>query len=87
MLHSDLTSWDQSPMNFENSEYNFENSPMNFNNSPGNFLNSPMNWGSDRIIRDNEGHAEGYAVPKPGGGINYFDLEGHRKGYQGPDRP
>ena len=81
---ADVTNWDNNPMNFENSEMNFENSPMNYNNSPMNYQNNPMNYNSDRIIRDNSGHAMGYEVPKPDGGVNYFDLSGHRKGYQGP---
>lgn len=81
---ADVTNWDNNPMNYENSEMNFDNSPMNYNNSPMNFQNNPMNYNSDRIIRDNSGHAMGYEVPKPDGGVNYFDLGGHRKGYQGP---
>lgn len=81
---ADITNWDNNPMNFENSEMNFENSPMNFENSPMNFKNSPNNFNSDRIIRDNSGHAMGYEVPKPDGGVNYYDFQGHRRGYQGP---
>jgi hypothetical protein len=81
---ADVTNWDNNPMNFENSEMNFENSPMNFENSPMNFKNSPNNFNSDRIIRDNSGHAMGYEVPKPDGGVNYYDFQGHRRGYQGP---
>lgn len=81
---ADVTNWDNNPMNFENSEMNFENSPMNFNNSPMNFENSPMNFNSERVIRDNSGNPLGYEVPKPNGGVNYYDLEGHRKAYQGP---
>ena len=81
---ADVTNWNNNPMNFENSEMNFENSPMNYNNSPMNYQNNPMNYNSDRIIRDNSGHAMGYEVPKPDGGVNYFDLSGQRKGYQGP---
>lgn len=82
---ADVTSWNNSPMNYQNSEMNYENSPMNYNNSPMNYENSPMNYNSERIIRDNSGQATGYAVPKSDGGVNYFDMEGHREGYQGPD--
>ena len=81
---ADVTNWENNPLNFENSEMNFENNSMNFNNSPMNFQNNPMNFNSERIIRDNQGHAMGYEVPKPDGGVNYFDLQGHRRGYQGP---
>jgi len=82
IIHADATNWANSPNNFENSPLNFQNSPNNFNNSPMNFQNNPMNLNSDRIIRDNSGHARGYAVPKSDGGVNYFDLQGHREGYE-----
>ena len=82
IVHADVTNWANSPNNFENSPLNFQNSPNNFNNSPMNFQNNPMNLNSDRIIRDNSGHARGYAVPKSDGGVNYFDLQGHREGYE-----
>ncbi len=81
---ADVTDYNNSPYNYENSEMNYENSPMNYNNSPLNYQNSPLNYNSDRIVRDNSGHAMGYAVPKPDGGVNYFDMQGHREGYQGP---
>ena len=81
----DVTSWTNSPYNYENSEMNYENSPFNYNNSPMNYKNSPLNYNSDRIVRDNSGHAMGYAVPKSDGGVNYYDMQGHRRGYQGPD--
>lgn len=82
---TDVTNWNNSPLNYENSEINYENSSLNYNNSPMNYENSPMNYNSDRIIRDNSGHATGYAVPKSDGGVNYFDMQGHRRAYQGPD--
>jgi len=81
-VHADVTNWANNPNNFENSTMNFDNSPMNYNNSPMNFQNNPMNLNSDRIIRDNSGNARGYAVPKSDGGVNYFDLQGHREGYE-----
>lgn len=82
---ADVTNWENSPYNYENSELNYENSPLNYNNSPLNYQNSPLNYNSDRIVRDNSGHAMGYAVPKSDGGVNYYDMQGHRRGYQGPD--
>lgn len=84
-VSADITSWNNSPYNYQNSEMNYKNSPMNYNNSPMNYENSPMNYNSERIIRDNSGRATGYAVPKSDGGVNYFDLHGHREGYQAPD--
>jgi hypothetical protein len=50
-----------------------------------NMENNPININSDRIIRDSSGEATGYAVPKADGGVNYYDLQGNRQGYQGPD--
>ena len=77
--------WNSSPSNFDNSPSNFENSPSNFNNSPSNWENSPSNLNSDRIVRDPDGQAMGYAVPKPDGGVNYFSLDGERKAYTPPE--
>ena len=76
------TDWNGSPYNWKNSPYNYENSPYNFKNSPYNWDNSPYKWNNDRIIRDNQGKAKGYAVPKEDGGANYYDLKGNRKGYK-----
>lgn len=84
-VDADVTNWNNSPYNFQNSEMNWENSPMNFRNSPMNMENNPININSDRIIRDSSGEATGYAVPKADGGVNYYDLQGNRQGYQGPD--
>ena len=81
---ADVTNWENNPMNYENSQLNYENSSMNYNNSPMNYENSPMNYNSDRIVRDNSGHAIGYEVPKSDGGVNYFDMQGHRQAYQRP---
>jgi hypothetical protein len=74
--------FNDSILNFENSPLNFQNSPLNFENSPQNFENSPQKFNNDRIIRDNNGQPKGYFVPKSDGGINYFDLNGNRQGYQ-----
>jgi hypothetical protein len=75
------TSWNASPYNYNNSPYNYNNSPYNFNNSPYNFRNSPYNMFSDRGIYGADGTREGYAVPRPDGGLNYFNNAGKRWGY------
>ena len=56
-------------------------SPYNWNNNPNNWENNPSNWSSDRIIRDNNGDATGYAVPNSNGVTNIYDLDGNREGY------
>jgi hypothetical protein len=76
------TDWDSSPHNWKNSPYNWKNSPHNWRNNPHNWDNSPYKWNNDRIIRDNQGRAKGYAVPKEDGGVNYYDFDGNRKGYK-----
>jgi hypothetical protein len=73
--------WSGSPNNWENSANNWDNSPSNWNNNPANWENSPNRYGNDRIIYDDRGNPSGYAVPKPSGGVNIFDLEGNRRGY------
>jgi hypothetical protein len=75
------TDWDSSPYNGKNSPYTWENSSHNGKNSPHNRDNSPYKWDNDRIIRDNQGRTKGYAAPKSGGGVNYFDFDGNRRGY------
>ena len=75
------TAWEDSPYNWDNSEHNWDNSPNNWENSPNNWENNPNNLNSDRIIRDNSGNPTGYAVPKPNGGANIYDLDGNREGY------
>ena len=76
-----VTSWENSPNNWDNSIHNWENSSNNWENSPNNWENSPNNWNSDRIIRDNNGDATGYAVPNSNGTINIYDFDGNREGY------
>jgi len=76
--------WTSSPNNWANLSSNWQNSPNNWRNSPNNWQNSPNRWGNERIIRDQSGRAAGYAVPRPDGGVNYFDLNGNRKAYQPP---
>jgi len=75
-------SWQNSPMNFNNSPMNFDNSPMNFRNSPMNYNNSQMNPNSNGIY-DTTGQYQGYAVPRPSGGTNFFSPDGTRTGYRG----
>ena len=76
-----VNSWEDSPYNWENSEHNWDNSSNNWKNSPNNWENNPNNWNSDRVIRDNDGNATGYAVPNSNGLINIYDLDGNREGY------
>ena len=76
-----VTSWEDSPYNWENSEHNWDNSSNNWENNPNNWENNPNNWNSDRVIRDNDGNATGYAVPNSNGVTNIYDLDGNREGY------
>ena len=76
-----VTSWEDSPYNWDNSEHNWDNSSNNWENSPNNWENNPNNWNSDRVIRDNDGNATGYAVPNSNGVTNIYDLDGNREGY------
>ena len=80
-LLAGTSSWEDSPYNWENSEHNWENSSNNWENSPNNWENNPNNWNSDRVIRDNDGNATGYAVPNSNGVTNIYDLDGNREGY------
>ena len=73
--------WNSNPNNWKNSSINWENSSINWKNNPNTWKNSPMKWGNDRIVRDTEGNPQGYAVPKKDGGVNFFDLDGNRRGY------
>jgi hypothetical protein len=60
---------------------NWDNSSLNWDNNSLNWDNNSNNWDSNRIIRNPDGNATGYAVPKADGGINYFNLDGVREGY------
>jgi hypothetical protein len=73
--------WNSSPYNWQNSPYNWQNSPHNWQNSPHNWQNSRHNWGNERVIRDERGNAQGYAVPRSDGGVNFFGYDGTRQGY------
>ena len=76
------TDSNSSPFNPKNSPFNPDNSSFNPKNSPFNPDNSQFKPNNDRIIRDNQGRATGYAVPKDDGGTNYYDLDGNRQGYK-----
>jgi hypothetical protein len=78
--------YNNSPNNYENSPNNYENSSSNYKNSPNNYENSPNKYGNDRITRDNEGNATGYAVPKDNGGVNFYNGNGDRTGYLPPSK-
>jgi hypothetical protein len=73
--------WESSPYNWENNSLNWDNSSLNWDNNSLNWDNNSNNWDSNRIIRNPDGNATGYAVPKADGGINYFNLDGVREGY------
>jgi len=79
--HAGVTAWEDSPSNWDNSPRNWENSSRNWENSPRNWDNSPSNFGNDRIIRNESGQPQGYAVPKADGGVNFYDASGNRTGY------
>ena len=53
--NTQITSWENSPLNYNNSPMNYNNSPMNYNNSPMNYNNSPMNYNSNNGVYDNNG--------------------------------
>lgn len=74
--------FNDSPHNWRNSPNNWDNSSHNWNNSRHNFNNSVNKFNNDRIIRGNSGKPSGFAVPKSGGGVNYFDLDGTRRGWR-----
>lgn len=73
--------FDDSIFNFKNSPYNFENSPYNYNNSPFNYENSQYNVYSKNATYNEIGQRNGYKVESSTGVTNYFDNQGHRKGY------
>jgi len=74
--------YENSPNRYENNSYNYDNNSSNYNNNPNNYENNLNNYSSSRIIRNESGNATGYAVPKANGGVNYFDTNGNRTGYQ-----
>ncbi len=62
--------------------FDWNSSPNNWQNSPNNWQNSPSRFGNERIMRDNRGNPQGYVVPRSDGGVNFFDTQGNRRGYQ-----
>ena len=76
-----ITSWENSPLNYKNSELNYQNSPLNYNNSPLNYQNSPLNTNSSNGVYDNNGNRIGYETKSNEGVTNIFDNNGNRIGY------
>jgi hypothetical protein len=74
--------WNNSPDNWKNSRQNWQNNPDNWKNSPQNWQNSADNYNNANGIYDSRGNRIGYSVPTPNGGINYFNSDGSRRGYQ-----
>jgi hypothetical protein len=74
--------WRNSPENWQNSSQNWDNSSQNWKNSPQNWQNSANNYYNANGIYDSNGNRTGYSVPSANGGINYFNNDGSRKGYQ-----
>ena len=71
-----------SSQNWANSPQNWQNSPDNWKNSPQNWQNSSNNFDNANGIYDSNGNRIGYSVPSANGGINYFNSDGSRRGYQ-----
>ena len=69
-----------SPYSIQNSPYSIENSPYSIQNSPYSIQNAPGAIGGNGIYGNN-GQWQGYAVPRPDGGLNVFDPSGNRTGY------
>ena len=76
-----ITSWENSPINYKNSELNYQNSPLNYNNSPLNYQNSPLNTNSTNGVYDNNGNRIGYETTSNEGVRNIFDNNGNRISY------
>jgi hypothetical protein len=81
--------WANSPQNWRNNPDNWQNSPQNYQNSAQDWKNSPQNWqnsannyNSSNGIYDSAGNRVGYSVPTANGGMNYFNNDGSRRGYQ-----
>jgi hypothetical protein len=81
--------WANSPQNWQNSPDNWQNSSQNWHNRSDDWKNSPQNWENSgnnynnaNGIYDSNGNRVGYSVPSADGGINYFNNDGSRRGYQ-----
>ncbi len=74
--------WRNSPQNWQNNPQNWQNSSQNWKNNPQNWQNNPNNYNSSNGIYDRNGNRIGYGVPTPNGGVNYFNNDGRRTGFQ-----
>jgi predicted PurR-regulated permease PerM len=74
--------WKNNPDNWQNSSQNWQNSAQNWKNSPQNWQNSASNYNNSNGIFDSKGNRVGYSVPTANGGVNYFNNDGSRRGYQ-----
>jgi hypothetical protein len=75
--------WRNSPDNWQNSARNWQNSAQDWQNSPQNWQNSGANYNNANGIYDSNGNRLGYVVPRGDkGGLNYFNNNGTRNGYQ-----
>ena len=74
--------WKNNPDNWANSPQNYQNNSQNWKNSPQNWQNSASNYNSTNGIYDSAGNRVGYGVPTANGGVNYFNNDGSRRGYQ-----
>jgi hypothetical protein len=79
--------WRNSPDNWNNSRSNWQNSSQDWQNSPQNWQNSGANYNNANGIYDSSGNRIGYAVPRSdNGGVNYYNNDGRRGGYQVYDK-
>ena len=74
--------WQNSPQNWANSPQNWQNSSQDWQNSPQNWQNSNNNYNNANGIYDSRGDRTGYSVPTANGGVNYYNNDGTRQGYQ-----
>jgi hypothetical protein len=74
--------WKNSPDNWQNNSQNWQNNSDNWKNNPQNWKNSGDNYNNTNGIYDSNGNRVGYSVPRSDGGVNYFNSDGSRKGYQ-----
>jgi hypothetical protein len=77
-----LQNWQNSPDNWQNSSQNWQNRSDNWKNNPQNWENSGNNYNNANGIYDSNGNRIGYSVPRPDGGVNYFNSDGSRRAYQ-----
>jgi hypothetical protein len=77
--------WQNNPNNWQNSSQNWNNSSQDWKNSPQNWQNSGSNYNNANGISDRDGNRVGYGVPTGNGGVNYYNNNGVRSGYQPGD--